>query len=230
MLDVLLDLVLPQECAGCGRPATRWCAGCAAVLADCALRPLGRAAPVPPPPEFPPATAGATYDGVVRAALLAHKEHGRLALTAPLAGVLAAAVGVLELPAGPLLLVPVPSAPREVRRRGHDHARRLATSAAAVLRADGRDVRAGPLLAHRRRVIDQARLDAGARQANLRGAFGVRRVVPGVGVVVVDDVVTTGATVAEATRALTAAGARVHGAATVAASARRRSAPGRRTT
>ena len=222
VLEVLLDLVLPQECAGCRIPATRWCDACAAELAGVALRPLGRTAPVPPPAGYPPATAGASYDGVVRAALLAHKEHGRLALGRPLGRALAAAVRVLDPPRGPLVLVPVPSAPREVRRRGHDHARRLARAAAASLRADGCDAQAVPLLAHARRVADQAGLDAGARQANLRGALRVRGPVGGAGVVVVDDVVTTGATVAEATRALAAAGARVCGAATVAATVRRR--------
>src|SRR4051794_27347412 len=221
LLDSLLDLVLPQECAGCGQPATRWCAGCAAELRAVAQRPLGRTAPVPPPAGFPPAAAGAAYDGMVRAALLAHKEHGRLGLSRPLGRVLAGAVVALELPPRPVLLVPVPSAPREVRRRGHDHARRLARAAAAALRDAGVDARAAPLLVHGRRVADQAGLDAGARQANLRGALQVRGRLDGVGVVVVDDVVTTGATVAEATRSLTAAGARVRGAATVAATVRR---------
>jgi len=221
VLDTLLDLVLPQECAGCGCPATRWCGGCAALLADCARRPLGATAPVPPPPGFPPATAAASYDGVVRAALLAHKEHGRLALTAPLGRALAAAVAALDLVPGPLLLVPVPSAPREVRRRGHDHARRLAAAAATSLRSAGLDARPVPVLAHRRRVADQAGLDTAGRQANLRGALRVRRPVEGLAVVVVDDVVTTGATVTEAARALSAAGAQVRGAATVAASVRR---------
>src|SRR5690349_1270608 len=113
LLDSLLDLVLPQECSGCGLPATRWCATCAAELAAVALRPLGRAAPIPPPAGFPVATAGAVYDGVVRAALLAHKEQGRLALSRPLRRALAAAVAALEV-SGPLLLVPAPSALREV--------------------------------------------------------------------------------------------------------------------
>jgi predicted amidophosphoribosyltransferase len=225
LIDSLLDLVLPQECAGCGLAATRWCARCAAELRFVAQRPLGRASPVPPPAGFPVATAGAAYDGIVRAALLAHKERGRLALSRPLGRALAGAVGALELPPGPVLLVPVPSAPREVRRRGHDHARRLARAAAAALREAGVDARAASLLGHGRRVADQAGLDAAARQTNLGGALQVRGVGDGrldrVPVVVVDDVVTTGATVAEAARALSAAGAQLYGAATVAATVRR---------
>jgi predicted amidophosphoribosyltransferase len=70
-------------------------------------------------------------------------------------------------------------------------------------------------------VLDQAGLDAGERRANLQGALRSRRRLDGVDVVVVDDVVTTGATLAEAARALTAAGARIRGASVVAATPRR---------
>ena len=219
VLDALLDLVLPQSCAGCGRAASRWCPACASALRDAVRRPLGRTAPDPVPPGFPRAAAAAAYDGAVRGALLAHKERGRLALVRPLGAALAAAVAALDPPAG-VVLVPVPSDPRAVRARGHDHARRLARRAAAVLRAAGVDARAGPLLVHARRVADQAGLDTAGRTANLQGALQARRPLAGLVVVVVDDVVTSGATLAEAARAVTAAGARVHGAATVAATVR----------
>ena len=221
MLDALLDLVLPQTCAGCGAAGVRWCRPCARVLAEAAARPLGRTAPDPVPPGFPDAAAAAVYDGPVRGAVLAHKEAGRLGLVRPLGAVLAAAVAVLA-PVGPFVLVPVPSAPAVVRARGHDHARRLAREAARVLRRRGLPARASPLLVQSRRPADQAGLDASGRAANLAGALVTRRDLTGLVVVVVDDVVTSGATLAEATRALRAAGARVGGAATVAATARRR--------
>ena len=221
MLAALLDLVLPQPCAGCGAP-TAWCAACAAVLAEAAARPLGAARPDPTPVGFPRAAAAAAYDGAVRGALIAHKERGRLALGRPLGRALGAAAGCLR-PPSPVLLVPIPSSRAAVRARGHDHALRLARFAAAALTAAGTPARAGALLTPVRALGDQAALDAAGRAANLAGAFVVRREVPrGLAVVVVDDVVTTGASLAEAARALTAAGADVHGAATVAATIRRR--------
>lgn len=218
----LLDLVLPRICAGCRLPGSGLCSGCAAELVAGAH--VTR--PQPCPAGLPLLTAAAAYDGVVRDLLLAHKEHGRTALVRPLSAALAGAVTLLRPPPG-ALLVPVPSSPAAVRARGQDHARRLA-------RATGRRVglRAVPLLALRRTVADQAGLGAAGRAANLAGALAARRPLPGTVVVVVDDVVTTGATLTEAARALVAAGATVHGAAVVAATARRvpatrlRSAPG----
>ena len=220
MLAAFLDLVLPQACAGCGAP-TAWCAACAQALAEAAIAPLGATRPDPSPTGFPRAAAAAAYDGAVRGALLAHKERGRLSLGRPLGAALAAAVGCLSPPYG-VVLVPVPSSRAAIRARGHDHALRLARSAAVALSRAGQPARAEPLLAPVRALGDQSGLSAQARAANLSGAFAVVRTVPpGLPVVVVDDVVTTGASLVEATRALTAAGAAVHGAATVAATIRR---------
>jgi len=80
-----------------------------------------------------------------------------------------------------------------------------------------------------RRLVDQAGLDARQRVANLDGALAVPhrfvRLVRGREVLVVDDVITTGASIAEVARALRAAGADVIGASVVAAT-RRRQTPG----
>jgi predicted amidophosphoribosyltransferase len=135
----------------------------------------------------------------------------------PLGAALAGAVRQLGRPDG-VVLVPVPSSPAAVRARGQDHARRLARAAARTLPG----VPARPLLRLTRAVADQAGLDTAARARNLSGAL-TARASAGLRVVVVDDVVTTGATLAEATRALQAAGAQVLGAAVVAATVRRRS-------
>lgn len=204
MLRDLLDLVLPSACAGCGLPGRLLCDGCDAALTD---RPGRRALP-----GLDVACAG-PY-GTARGALLAHKERGRLALARPLGAALAAAVTALALP-GPLVLVPVPSSRAAVRARGHDHARRLAREAARSLTACGLPATVAPLLVQARRTQDQAGLDAAARADNLAGALACRGRPDGP-LVVVDDVVTTGATLAEAARALRAAGGAVRGGAVVA--------------
>lgn len=105
--------------------------------------------------------------------------------------------------------------------RGHDPARRIALAAAGVLRGGGRSARVPAVLRQRRRVSDQSGLDARQRRANVTGAL---EAVPGSGrllaagpVVLVDDLMTTGASLAEAARAVTAAGGLVIGAAVVAA-------------
>ena len=201
--SALLDLVLPQRCAGCGELGTGLCGACRRVLSAPGLGVVGRCPA--------PVVAAAAYDGVVRALVLAHKERGRLALTGPLGAALAAALAELPLPPG-TVLVPVPSSAAVVRRRGHDHARRLAAAAGA---RSGLPVL--PLLRQSRRVADSAGLGAAARQVNLAGALVARRPVPGLPVVLVDDVTTSGATVQEAARALSAAGADVQGAVVVAA-------------
>jgi predicted amidophosphoribosyltransferase len=121
-----------------------------------------------------------------------------------------------------LLLVPVPSARRAVARRGHDAILRMARAAAAQLRREGCPARAAPLLRQVRRVHDQSGLTAPQRAANLAGALAVTRPrVPRLPVVLVDDLMTTGATLTAAAHALRRAGAWVLGAAVVAATERR---------
>lgn len=169
--------------------------------------------------------AAGAYDGTLRAAVLAYKERGRRDLTGVLARLLVTAVLALPLPAGvALLLVPVPSSRRAAAERGGDHVARLARRAAAQCAA-----RAAPkALRLARAVTDSAGLGAAQRAANLHGAFAARRGPPvrrsaedAVCVVLVDDVVTSGATVREAHRALSCAGWPVLGAAVLGATPRR---------
>jgi ComF family protein len=218
VIAALLDLLLPRCCPGCQRrlPAARrgvvLCPACTVALSG---EPV-RAVPTPCPPGLPLTRAAAAYDAPVRDLVVAHKERGRLALSHPLAAALARAAA----PARPDVLVCVPSSRASVRARGYDHAHRLAVRAARRL-----GVPAVRALVATRRVADQSGLGAGGRAANLSGAFAVDpRAVPrlaGRRIVVVDDVMTTGATLAEAARALRATGLTVTGAAVVAASIRR---------
>ncbi len=213
MLRDLLDLLLPSACAGCAAPGRDLCPSCEVELA---ARPMLREA-------FGVVVGCAgPYEEPTRSVLLAHKERGRLGLARPLGAALAAAVSALELE-GPLVLVPAPSTRRAVRARGHDHALRLARAAAASLTACGVPARARRLLRHSREVRDQGALGAAERADNLAGALRAPHR-PAGRLLVVDDILTTGATVHEAVRALQAAGGRVVGAAVVAAAGTHRPA------
>jgi len=204
----LADLVLPRVCAGCGVPGAVLCGTCRTLLARPRL-----AQPRRHPPGFPPTVAAAAYAGPVRPAVLAFKEHGRAELADPLGAALALAVaavlrGVPGPWAGPVLLVPVPTSAAAVRRRGRDHLLELTEVAADELRTAGVPARTLRALgrAPGRRVRDSAGLDAAERQANLAGRFRAlpRRTALAAGsrLVLVDDVVTSGATLTEAARAL----------------------------
>ncbi|MFC9288282.1 ComF family protein [Streptomyces sp. NPDC057052] len=213
----LSGLILPAECGGCGTARTVLCHRCRAALHGTVPR---RVRPDPEPPGLPAVHAAARYADEVRAVLLAHKERGALALTRPLGTALAGAVraGLGEAgegegappPSRAVLLVPVPSARRATRSRGHDPARRIALAAAAELRATGVPVRVAAVLRQRRVVADQTGLNSRQRSDNLRGALavaagGARLLCDADAVVLVDDLVTTGASLAEAARAVRAA-------------------------
>ncbi|MDT0343041.1 ComF family protein [Streptomyces litchfieldiae] len=212
------SLVLPTACAGCGAGREVLCEACRRAV--CA-GPARRVRPVPEPVGLPPVYAATGYADQPRAVLLAHKERGMLALAAPLGRALAVSVRAVAPAAGAgraVGLVPVPSTRAAVARRGHDPVRRIALAAARRLRAEGRAVQVRPALRMTRVVADQAGLTAAERRANLAGALAVRpgALRPGDPVLLVDDLVTTGASLTEAARAVTAAGGTVLGAAVVA--------------
>jgi predicted amidophosphoribosyltransferase len=187
--------------------------------------------PSPPPLESLPLISAGPYDGLLRELIVSHKEERRLPLATPLGRLLAMGCEAVLLSAAPdtaspVVLVPVPSTPAVVRTRGHDPLLRLTRVAATRLRRRGTDCTVARMLVHRRHVADQAGLSAAARLANLDGAFGARRAsAPGGAgqrrLVVVDDVVTTGASLAAAVSALHAGGFTPCAAVTLAATARR---------
>jgi predicted amidophosphoribosyltransferase len=160
--------------------------------------------------------AAGAYAGPVRPALNAFKERGRAELAEPLGAALALAVAAVA--AGvpgrrrPVALVPVPSSPAALRIRGRDHVRELAGRAVAELNAAGVAASQVRLLRRRGRVRDSAGLSAAQRRANLVGTFLPVPVGawpgPGTLIVLVDDVVSSGATLTEAAAALATAGRR----------------------
>lgn len=226
------DLLLGAGCPGCGAP---WWGACPSCRAHLIAQPVRLTAPTPAPAGFPLTATAGVYDDVHRGLITAHKEVQALSLTPVLGDRLAAAIRKLLDVRGvsvgePVVLVPVPSAARTVRDRGFDATGALAKRAARRLAAE-RSISTAALLAQHRGLADQSGLDAAQRAANLRGGLRLRRAIGGrpepserARVVVVDDLVTTGASLTEAVRCLDTGGFQVVGAATVSATVRRLSA------
>ncbi|MFI7282203.1 ComF family protein [Micromonospora chersina] len=218
----LTDLVLPSGCAGCaGRaPALRqgFCPRCVGELES--LRPAPTR-PDPTPPGLPPCVALGPYGGALREGLLAYKERGRHGLARPLGALLAEVVAVAVGPPRAVTLVAVPDTARAARARYGDHLDRLARHAADRLRAAGWPVRVlRPLRALPR--PDSVALDSAGRAAAAEAAFRLRRAGGADGaVVLLDDIVTTGATLAAVSRVLRDAGMTPNAAAVLAATQKR---------
>ena len=204
LLDALAVL-WPVECAGCGVPDRALCARCRAALTPAVVvREEGGLSVV---------SAG-RYAGAVRGVILSFKQQGRTDVAGLLATALAQAVIHARRAHGDALIVPVPSSRAALGRRGYDPVRLLLRRAGLAF---------SPVLLPARRTAAQKRLGVEQRAANMAGAFVARRRIPGIRVLLVDDVVTSGATLAEAARAIRAAGGVVVGAATLAFTTKGRS-------
>ena len=195
---VAFERIEGPRCASCGLPLPSFeppagppprCGGCVAN-----------------PPPFDYARTAGAYAGVLRDALHALKFGGKQALARPLAALMLEQCGSLL---GPHVdaLVPVPLARGRELERGFNQARLLAGHLAS---ASGLSVKAH-WLSRSRGTRPQTELTAGERRANVAGAFSASRRAAGGHVVLVDDIVTTGATAAECARTLRAAGARTVG-------------------
>lgn len=187
------ELILPRRCAGCGAPGELLCPRCRRELASPPFR------HTPNAPTHAPVYALGPYANPHRGVILAMKERNNLAVRRDIGAVLAAALDYLEARgeiAPGVHLVPAPTRPRSARSRGGD-------PVAAICRASGRPTH--ELLTLADDAPDQGSLDEAGRRRNLQGAVkltspartfggGARHSLPTVPVIVVDDVVTTGAT------------------------------------
>jgi ComF family protein len=202
MLSSVLDLLVPPRCLLCGRLQPAGGAGrgfCPACESALPRVPAGWVVPLGP-------TACAApfyYEGTVREALHRFKFQGLRAMARPLAAAMTDAAG--HLPPGQWDAVTwVPVSPRRRRERGYDHALLLARATAARL-----GLRPVRTLRKVRHTISQNKLagDAAARAENVRGAFAADGAARGRRWLLVDDILTSGATLRACTDALYAAGA-----------------------
>lgn len=213
VLGRVLDLALPARCAGCGREGEPLCVACGAALDARDQAPPGVAIGLPAILPFPLLQLEwcAPFAGTVRRALHELKYAGEQRLATPLGRAVArrwTAVG-----AGGDVLVPVPVHADRRRRRGYDQAELIAAVAAREL-----GLPMASILERRRATVAQFDLDRKERSTNVTGAFAVRPAPPsarldpsrplaGRWIVLVDDVVTTGATLAACGEAVMTAGA-----------------------
>jgi ComF family protein len=201
LLGAALELLLPRLCAGCGREARR-----APLCPACALAPAG---PLGPPPRGLAAWHAAIAYEAAGADWVRRFKYPARGLRGLDPAAEAVALHLTRrlaagLPGGaPDAVVPVPLHPRRLRARGFSPAALLARVCAREARARFAPV----LLARLRDTPSQTGLARAARRRNVAGAFAARAASPA-RVWLVDDVVTTGSTLAEAARALRRAGAR----------------------
>ena len=213
-VDEVLDLVAPERCLWCGafEAEVGSCAGCRAELPwnetacpSCA-QPLPAAATCPRclirPPAFDAAWCPFLREEPVRSGIAALKYRAQFRQVRTLGHLMGQRLRSTTA-ALPELLLPVPLSRRRLLRRGFNQALELAR---AVSRETGLaiDAHAARMV---RVPVDQIGQSAAQRRRNLRGAFAVDRDLRGRHVALIDDVMTTGATLDALARAARAAGA-----------------------
>ena len=196
-IDAALDLMFPPRCIGCGRVDFSLCAHCAEEIAATPLHlSLERHS------SLDACAASGTHEGKLREAVQALKYENARSLAIPLAQQLIRCQNVLDWRFD--IVIPVPIGTKRLKERGYNQAELIARAFAyhrnAPLEAAS--------LQRQRETRSQVGLDAKERQANVEGAFAAKsEKVNGKAILLIDDVYTTGATLAACASALREAGA-----------------------
>lgn len=210
------DLVLQRRCVGCGCQNVHLCVTCQRTLASQISPQRVRTSPVP-------VYAAATYDGVCRQVVLAAKRTGQRVFIDHLATLLSLSLRCLlveELTqraadeCGKVGLVPIHSGSATRRSAGQDLVASMLKLAVRRMRSPPSHIAVVDVLVRRPALVNQKELNRDQRRHNVRGRFVARpdERLAGLPVVLVDDVMTTGSTLAAARTALEAGGVHVAGA------------------
>lgn len=195
LLQTLLDLIYPPRCAGCGTRGVRLCAAC---LATCIpLEPQRRPRPLSAASPLQRVMGIYPFDGVVREAIHVFKYNKDRGLARPLALLL---TDFCPLKAD--ALVPVPLHGERLRERGFNQSSLLAQELSKLWQ-----IPVNEQLQRTRATDHQVGQNRTARAENVAGAFAWRGAPPPKTVLLIDDVLTTGATLESCATALLAAGA-----------------------
>ena len=197
LIESLLSVLFPERCVGCARLGALFCEGCRASLEPyAAQRPLQHL-------ELDGINIGFVFEGPLREAIHQFKYQRRHRMAKPLGRLLAAQASPSF--AANAIIVPVPLHAARQRERGFNQAEILAEEVARALMLPV--LREG--LVRQRATEQQAHLDARQRRENVRGAFVWQgTAAPPKRVLLLDDVITTGATIGACAEALRRAGAR----------------------
>jgi predicted amidophosphoribosyltransferase len=202
----IADLVLGRMCVACGEFGPPMCDPCLDGARRSGFQRISSGLAI---------AAGTRYQGVGRTVVLAHKRQLTRGLAPALGCLMADAVERIQPICVPLTLVPVPSHRQAVRERGQDTVRAIARAAVIVLRARGRPTDVQSLLVRADARASLAGATRAERHMRVAGAFAARARINDP-VILVDDVVTSGATMNSAVDALRTAGCLVIGGAAVA--------------